>query len=181
MSEDIKKKKEKNSLFEIVKTILLAIVLAVLIKNFIFNTTMVMGESMEPTLHQNDRLICLVFPMYFSNPKQNDIVIIDAPDGSGQEYVKRVIGVPGDEIEIKEGTVFVNGIIKEENYIHPGLETIPQSEIKWTLEEDEFFVLGDNRNLGKSIDSRYFGPVEKKHINSIAWLRYMPFNKIVKF
>lgn len=177
MPEGSKEKKGENTLFEVVKTVIVAIVLAILIKNFIFNTTLVMGESMEPSLHQNDRMICLVLPMYFSDPKHDDIVIIDAPDGSGQEYVKRVIGVPGDLVEISQGKVFINGIEKEEPYTHPDIETQTQLDTKWELGEGEFFVLGDNRNPGKSIDSRYFGPVEKKHINSVAWLRYIPFEK----
>lgn len=180
MSEKKDKKKE-NSMLELLKTVVIAIVLAVLIRNFVFNTTLVMGESMEPTLHQNDRLICYVLPLYFGDPDRGDIVIIDAPDGSGKEYVKRLIGVPGDEIEVKNGRVYVNGVEKEEKYIHSQVETESYNEDQWTLKEGEFFVLGDNRNPGKSVDSRYFGPVEKEHINSIAALRYFPFNKFTKF
>lgn len=181
MPEEVVEKKKENPIFEILKTVILAIVLAIIIKNFVFNTTMVMGESMEPSLHQNDRMICLVFPLYFSSPKKDDIIIIDAPDGSGQEYVKRVIGSPGDLVEVINGEVYVNGIVKEEVYTHPGVETQSQLDTKWQLKENEFFVLGDNRHPGKSIDSRYFGPVQKEQINSVAWLRYVPFKQFKIF
>ena len=86
-----------------IKIVIMAVVLAVVIRHFIFNTTMVIGQSMEPTLHERERMICLVFPNYFSDPKRGDIVIIDAPDESGKEYVKRVVGLPGDHIQIEEG------------------------------------------------------------------------------
>lgn len=175
------KEKSPNLAIEVIKLVVTAVVLAVLIRHFVFNTTMVIGQSMEPTLHQNERMICLVFPNYFSDPERGDIVIIDAPDGSGKEYVKRVIGTPGDQVAIRSGEVYVNGVRIEENYIHPGVETGTYQGDEWTLGPDEFFVMGDNRNEGMSIDSRYFGPVEKKHIRSRAALRYYPFSKFTVF
>lgn len=172
------KRKDKSSIVELVKTVVLAIILAILIKNFVFNSTLVIGESMEPTFHQNERLICLIFPLYYSDPKEGEVVIVDAPDGSGQEYIKRVIGVPGDEIKIQNGKVFVNGVEKEEPYIHPGMETLTNGDVYWQLNEGEYFVMGDNRHEGKSVDSRFFGPVTREHINSIAFLRFYPFDKM---
>ncbi|MDD7362760.1 MAG: signal peptidase I [Peptoniphilus sp.] len=177
------KRKEESSTtaMEVVKLVVTAVVLAVIIRTFIFNTTMVIGQSMEPTLHQNERMICLVFPKYFSDPERGDIVIIDAPDGSGKEYVKRVAGVPGDEISIENGDVFVNGVQIEEPYIHRGVETEIYNKSDWKLAPGEFFVMGDNRHRGMSIDSRYFGPVPKEHIRSRAALRYYPFSKFTVF
>lgn len=170
-----------NTAIEVIKLVLTAVVLAMIIRTFIFNTTMVIGQSMEPTLHQNERMICLVFPKYFTDPERGDIVIIDAPDGSGKEYVKRIIATPGDEVRIQAGDVYVNGILVEEPYIHEGVETEIYNESEWTLGADEFFVMGDNRHRGMSVDSRYFGPVEKEHIRSHAFLRYYPFSKMTVF
>ncbi|MDO5301732.1 MAG: signal peptidase I [Tissierellia bacterium] len=172
---------EGSAVLELLKTIVIAVVLAVLIKNFVFNTTLVIGKSMEPTLHQNERLVCLVFPLYFSDPARQDIVIIDAPDNSGKEYVKRVVGLPGDTVAIRDGAVFINGVALEEPYIEPGIDTEIYQESEWTLGEGEFFVMGDNRNPGLSVDSRYFGPVQKKNINSVAKLRFYPFNRAEVF
>lgn len=108
-------------------------------------------------------------------------MIIDAPDESGKEYVKRVIGLPGDHIQIDEGKVFVNGVALKENYIHPGVSTGIYQDKAWDIKAGEFFVMGDNRQEGMSIDSRYFGPVEKKHVRSRAVLRYYPFSKFTLF
>lgn len=165
------------------KTIIVALILVIIIRSFIFNTTIVMGQSMEPTLHERDRLICLVFPKYFSDFDTDDVVVIHAPDGSGQDYIKRVIGVPGDVVSIEQGQVYVNGVEKEENYIHENVETevygIDNSQ--WTLGEDEYFLLGDNRNHDKSLDSRVFGPIRKDQIKSKASFRFWPLSDIKKF
>ncbi|MDO5713586.1 MAG: signal peptidase I [Tissierellia bacterium] len=177
LSEESTKKKDDNSLKSWLQTILVAIILAAIIKHFIFNTTLVKGPSMEPTLHENDRMICLVFPLYYSNPERGDIIILDAPDEK-KEYVKRVIGIPGDEIEIVNGKVYVNGEIINEAYIDTGLETLTNFENRWTLDEDDYFVLGDNRHPSKSVDSRYFGPIPRSSIRSIAKFRYFPFSRV---
>lgn len=174
MSEN---KNKEGSLMSWVKTIILAIILALLIRNFLFNTTLVKGESMQPTLHENDRIICLVFPKYFRNFEQGEIVILDAPDGSDYDYIKRVVGVPGDVIDIRYGQVFINGLEIEESYIHDYVETLTHQETHWELGPDEYFVMGDNRNPGKSLDSRSFGPIKKSQIRSIATLQYYPFSQ----
>lgn len=172
------KKEDDNSLKSWLQTIVIAVILAALIRHFIFNTTLVKGPSMEPTLHENDRMICLVLPLYFNDPQRGDIIILDAPD-ENKEYVKRVIGVPGDEIEILDGKVYVNGTLVDEPYT-PDVPTLTHMENRWTLDDDYFFVLGDNRNPSKSVDSRYFGPIPRSSIRSIATFRYFPFSRAGK-
>ncbi len=166
-----------------IKTLVMALILAVLIRSFIFNTTIVMGQSMEPTLHERDRLICLVFPKYFDDFSTDDIVVIHAPDGSGQDYIKRIIGVPGDVVTIKQGIVYVNGVAKEENYTHENVptEVHEYGNDQWILGEDEYFLLGDNRNPDKSLDSRVFGPIAKDQIKSKASVRFWPLSDITIF
>lgn len=181
MEKQTQDREEKGTVMSWVQTIVLALVLAFLIKTFIFNTTLVQGTSMEPTLHEEDRMICLVFPYYFSDPDYGDIVILDPPNGSNDKYVKRVVGQPGDKIEIRDGQVTRNGLPLEEDYTHPRIDTLAGYQDVWVLGEDEFFVLGDNRHPGASTDSRAFGPVEKSQINSKAFLRYYPFSKIERF
>lgn len=175
-NENTKKQNYKESAWGFIKLFLYALVLAFLIKHFVFNTTLVIGQSMEPTLKERDRLICLVYPLYFSEPKRGDIVVLDAPDNSGNEYIKRVIGKSGDKIELSEGKVIVNGLQIEEDYIEEGIPTLAYEQTSWEVGEDELFVIGDNRHPGKSSDSRIFGPVKKNSIRSIAVLRYYPFN-----
>lgn len=169
--------KEDNSLRSWLQVILFAVILAFIIIKFIFNTTVVQGISMEPTLHENDRMICLVYPLYYSDPERGELVIFASPYEK-KNYVKRVIGIPGDVVEILNGKVYVNGNALEESYIHKGLETLVTMENKWTLGADEYFVLGDNRHEGASVDSRLLGPIPRESIHSIAKIRYFPLTKI---
>lgn len=157
-------------------TIVVAFVLAIIIRTFVFNTSNVKGPSMEATLHQNDHVISLVFPLFYKDPEPGRIVIIQSPF-ENKRYVKRLIGRPGDKIQILDGKVYVNEKLLEEPYIQ-GTETLVDYENTWTLGPDDYFVMGDNRLPGESMDSRAFGPVSKKAIKGIVVFRYFPFNKM---
>ncbi len=177
MDNKKEEKKEDNSFFAWIKVILTAIILAILIRTFIFSATLVIGESMNPTLVEKDRLISLKLPLFFKNPNRYDIVVIDAPDDKGKEYVKRVVGLPNDHVKITDGKVYINDKLIDEKYTSSTYtETDFQNE--WKLDKDEFFVMGDNRLPGKSLDSRYFGPIKKKSIDGIIKFRYWPINRI---
>ncbi|RVU55393.1 signal peptidase I [Anaerosphaera multitolerans] len=165
-------------MFSWIITIIAAIALTFFITTFILIPTIVVGESMSPTLSENDRLISLKFPLYYSNPSKGDIVILDSPEEDNKEYIKRVIGVPGDVIEIDNGNVYINGQLYDEDYIKEGVLTEIYSENSWTLSSDEYFVMGDNRLPGKSLDSRFFGPIKRDTIRGIANFRYWPISKL---
>lgn len=169
-------KKGKSELVEWLKSIAIAIFIAVLIKTFVFNTTYVVGNSMYPTLHESDRLIALKLPLYFTDPKPGDIVILSAPDAENKDYIKRVIAVEGDVVQISDGKVYVNGVQIEESYLNGDEYTHIYSENYWIVPAGEVFVLGDNRAEGASKDSRYFGTVKIKEIKGIARFRYYPFD-----
>lgn len=175
MEED-KDKTAKNEALEWIKSILLAIVIAILIKTFIFNTTYVLGNSMYPTLHEKDRLFANKIPLYFSGPKRGEIVVLKAPDASNKDYIKRVIGIGGDTVAIIDGKVYLNGKILEEDYIEEGSYTHVYGENYWEVPEGYVFVLGDNRDEGASKDSRYFGCIPIDSIKGITNFRYFPFN-----
>ncbi len=166
----------KNEAVEWVKSILLAIVIAVFIKTFIFNTTYVLGNSMYPTLHEKDRLFSNRISLYFSSPDRGDIVVLKAPDVENKDYIKRVIGISGDTVAIIDGKVYLNGNLLEEDYIEEDAYTDTYGENYWEVPEDHVFVLGDNRAEGASKDSRYFGCIPIKSIKGIANYRYFPFN-----
>ncbi|SUB75994.1 signal peptidase I [Peptoniphilus indolicus] len=172
----MKNEKKENVFLSYISTFAFAIILALLIKTFIFSSNMVVGESMQPTLHENDRLIAMILPLHFKDPERFDIVIINAPDEKGKEYIKRLIGKPGDTVEIKDGVVYVNGNKLEETYIDSSVYTEIYDQSSWTLGDGEFFVMGDNRNPGKSLDSRFFGPVKKDDIRGIVKFRFWPFS-----
>ncbi|NLW40450.1 MAG: signal peptidase I [Tissierellia bacterium] len=175
MEED-NKKSVKAEIIEWIKSILIAIVIAVLIKTFVFNTTYVLGNSMYPTLHERDRLFANKIPLYFSGPKRGEIVVLEAPDASNKDYIKRVIGIGGDTVAIIDGKVYLNGKLLEEDYIEEGAYTHVYNENYWEVPEGYVFVLGDNRDEGASKDSRYFGCVPVESIKGITTFRYFPFN-----
>ncbi|MTI66621.1 MAG: signal peptidase I [Firmicutes bacterium] len=168
------KDKFKTELFEWVKSILLAVVIAILIKTFLINTTYVIGSSMYPTLHEKDRLFTNKIVYKVEEPKRKDIVVIKAPDVPDKDYIKRIIALEGDIIEIKNGKVYLNGKILNEEYLKEDVYTY--GELKLKVPKGHVFVLGDNRNRMASKDSRVFGSVKIDSIKGKAWIRWFPFD-----
>lgn len=169
-------KNVKKEVYEWIKSIALAIIIAILIKTFIFNTTYVLGSSMYPTLHEKDRLFTNKIVYTFKSPKRGDIVVLKAPDDPEKDYIKRVIGVEGDLIEIKDGKVYLNGDLLEEDYLEDDAYTYTYGQNVWKVPKGYVFVLGDNRHKSASKDSRYFGCVKVDSIKGKASFRYFPFD-----
>ncbi|WP_066495291.1 signal peptidase I [Abyssisolibacter fermentans] len=165
----------KKEVMEWVKSIALAVVIAFVIKMFLFDTTYVVGSSMFPTLHNKDRLFTNKIGYLLKTPQRGDIVVIEAPDDPDKDYIKRIAGVEGDLVEIKNGHVYVNGELYEEDYIKQDIDT--QGDISIQVPQGEIFVLGDNRELGASKDSRYFGTVKEEAVKGRAVFRYFPFGE----
>ncbi len=176
--ENARNNNEENELMEWIKSIFIAVIIAMFIKTFIFNTTYVLGNSMYPTLHERDRLIANKIPLYFSGPKRGDIVLLDAPDDTKKKYIKRVIGIEGDKIEIIDGKVYLNGEELEEDYIEKNSYTHTYNEDTWEIKDGYVFVLGDNRLQGASKDSRFFGSVPKESIKGITRIRFFPLKRM---
>ncbi len=167
----------KREVIEWVQAIVLALVIALFIRTFIFSLIKVQGNSMLPTLHNNDRLV-VVRLMY--KPKQGDVVIFRPPLHKDTPYVKRVIALPGQTVDIdfQKHQVIIDGEIQNEDYINelttnPGNVSFPQ-----TVPDDTIFVLGDNRN--NSRDSRHIdvGMIPYKAIMGRAVFRIWPLNNI---
>jgi len=171
---------QKNSIrkevFEWLKSIAFAVIIAILIKTFLFNTTYVLGYSMYPTLHERDRLFTNKIIYKISSPKRGDIVVLKAPDDPTKDYIKRVIGIEGDTVEIIDGKVYVNGEQYIEDYISEDAYTYSYENSVWKVEKGYVFVLGDNRNKGASKDSRYLGLIPIDSIKGKAVYRYFPFD-----
>ena len=154
---------------KIIKEILpyvLIIIAVILIRTFIITPVRVDGASMDQTLE--DGQILLLYKL--ANVDYGDIVVLDE-EKEGEIIIKRIIGMPGDTVSIKDNTVYVNGEEVEEDYAYG--ETSDYEEI--TLDDDEYFILGDNRPISK--DSRYFGPVKEDEIIGKVIFRIWPFNK----
>ncbi len=159
---------------EIVETVLPAILIAVLINVFVGQATRVEGQSMEPNLYSDQRLVVEKVSYRFHGPQRFDIVVLEMPSQGDELLIKRVIGLPGETVEIKEGQVYVNGEPLEEPFTaeqtqpgHYGQVTVPPLHV---------YVLGDNRD--RSNDSRSFGPVPISSIVGRAWLSYWPLEKV---
>jgi signal peptidase I len=151
---------------EIVETLLLTFFIFWLVNSFV-GRYKIDGSSMNPTLKNEQYLIINNFSYYLNEPERGDIIVFLHPN-SDLNLIKRVIGLPGDRIEIRERTVSVNGMLLNEPYI----QADPTYSGEWTVPEDEFFVLGDNRN--SSSDSHSWGFLPEENIIGKALVVYWP-------
>lgn len=165
---------------EYVISIVVALAIALVFHTYVFARATVQGPSMKPTLQNNDILFLEKISTETSNVKRGEIVVFDSKDENGDYYIKRVIGIAGDVIEIKNGHVYLNGSMLNESYLSSNDITEPStSESRYTVPEGSVFVLGDNRTDSK--DSRILGPINLKDLKGHAVIRVFPFNKINVF
>jgi signal peptidase I len=167
----------KSFAVELAEILLLAFVLYVAI-NFAVQTVHVIGYSMVPTLKNNDYVLATKADLHFTTPTRGDIVILKNPLDSQQDFVKRVIALPGERLKITDGRIYINGQQLSEPYLPNEPWTVQNN---WPLGGDEsgnvipagqYFVMGDNRN--HSSDSRIFGAIRVDQIQSRAWIRLLP-------
>ncbi len=156
-----------------------ALILALLLNRFVIQKVEVDQNSMFDTLKPKDQLFVEKVTNYFSNPSRNDIVVFKAPEKSaldnGKYWIKRVIGVPGDTLVMKEDGVYVNDRRIEEDYVDGGLGDPGLLAQPYTLGDNEYFVMGDNREVSR--DSREVGPISKEDMMGRVCLRIWPLNK----
>ncbi len=170
-------KKVLKEIFSTILYLILIFVLTYLFITFVMQRTEVSGSSMETTLQDGDSLLIEKVSYRFSDPNRFDIIIFPYQYGDKQYFIKRIIGLPGETVRIDyDGNIYINGEILEEDY---GTETIAdpgRAVTEVTLGEDEYFVMGDNRN--HSMDSRDIsvGNIKKKDILGRAFLRIYPFS-----
>ena len=174
--EERKNKGLRGFFYNWILPVAIAIVLAIIIRFFIGGATTVSGTSMEPTLNNGDFLLVSKIPTYFKKYHRGDILIIDSPD-LDEYYVKRLIGLPGETVEIKDGKVYINGKWMKEYYTSE--DTASYANTKWKLGNNEYFVMGDNRASGASNDSRLFGPIPAEHIKAVSRFRIWPITKFM--
>lgn len=197
--EEEKKFNWKREILDLIKVIVIALLITNFLNIFVFTLSQVRQSSMETTLIGGDQLIVEKLSYAFGNPETGDIIVfikdpVDPSIGArfvrlyqdmaakffrrevNTRLVKRVIGLPGDEINIRDGKVFVNGKELAEDYAQQ--PTYPKDSIQYpfTVPDGQYFVIGDNR--GMSYDSRDFGCIKREQIEGRVWIRFWPLGKL---
>lgn len=167
-------------IWEIIKISIISLAIVIPIRYFIFQPFIVRGESMEPSFSSGDYFIVDQISYRFKEPKRGEVAIFYLPSVSSRPFIKRIIGLPGERVEVKNGEIRIESnseviSLNEQNYI-PLSNTGGDS--LFTLKDDEFFVLGDNREF--SYDSRRFGPIKKENIIGRALIRLWPVSSLEK-
>lgn len=172
-------KKVYYFLLDIAQTLILAAAAFVVVYMFLFRPFEVKGESMFPNLHDSQYLITNVISQKLGDPKLGDVIVFKAPSEPDKDFIKRIIGVAGDSVSVKDGRVYLNGkLLDESAYLKPEVKTYGGSFLREgeevTVPEGYFFVLGDNRSY--SSDSREWGFVPKRNIIGSSFFIYWPIN-----
>lgn len=168
------KKPAKSSAREWAETLVVALLVALVIRTFVVQVYLVEGPSMEPTLHTNERVFVNKLVYRFRQPKPGEIIVLQDPNRPQRELIKRVIAVGGETIEIKKGIVFVNGQALKEPFINTAIKNTTDMP-PVTVNENQVFVMGDNR--GMSFDSRALGAVAVNKIDGKAFFMFWPIDK----
>ncbi len=170
-------------LWEIAKVAVISLVIIIPVRYFLIQPFFVRGTSMEPNFQDGEYLIVNEFGYRFSPPKRGDVIVLRCPLDPSQYYIKRVVGLPGETVEIKNGSVFIyselypEGVKLDESKYLKDIKT--PGDLKREIHENEYFVLGDNRTA--SSDSRNWGVLPSEFIVGKAWIRAFPFNEFSLF
>jgi signal peptidase I len=175
-----------KNLFELLKVIVISLLIILPIRYFIIQPFYVKGASMEPTFHDHEYLIIDEISYRFNRPERGEVIVFRYPQNPQEYFIKRVVALPGETVEMIDGEIFIYnsanpaGFQLEENlYLSDSVKTYSLDEESVTLEDDEYFVLGDNRYASK--DSRTFGPLKDSFITGKVLLRGWPFSRFTLF
>lgn len=168
---------------ELFKLALLAVITIFLVRYFLFKPFYVRGASMEPNFFDKEYLIIDELTYRLKEPHRGDIIVLKSPLNKKEYFLKRVIGLPGETLKIRDGQVMIyneempDGFVLKESYLPNGLKTVPDASV--VLGDDKFFVMGDNRF--SSLDSRMIGPIDGSTIIGRVLLRGWPFDRVQWF
>ncbi|MGG4490945.1 signal peptidase I [Metabacillus idriensis] len=169
------KENTRKEVWSWIKSIVFAVVIALICREFLFAPVLVEGKSMQPTFQDQNRLII----SKTSGIQRFDMVVFHSPE-RGKDYIKRVIGLPGDTVEMRQDTLYINGKKYGEPYLAASKKNLPYNEqltedFLAIVPEDAYYVMGDNRR--QSRDSREIGPVSEKKMIGEVKLRFFPLNQ----
>ena len=161
---------------DIIQVIIFAVSIFLFVYLLILQPHKIDGESMETNFHNNEYILTEKVTYYFNQPKRGDVVVFKAPPDGHDEYIKRVIALPGETVKVQNCKVYVNGNLLNESYLSPTLCTNPGTfateGTTLTVPANNYFMLGDNRP--HSLDSRYIGFIGKDKFTGRAWIAYWP-------
>jgi signal peptidase I len=166
----------RGCFLEILETIVLTLLIFFVVQNFVAQPYQILQVSMEHTLEPGQYVLVDKLSPHFSDYKRGDVIVFEPPagiqeDGQNIPFIKRVVAVGGDTVEVKDGTVWVNGAKLSEPYVFEGQSTDPiTGQTAWKVPTGYLFVMGDHRQ--ESQDSRAFGPIAKSTVIGRAWVRY---------
>lgn len=167
-------------LWEVTIIVVIALVVIIPLRLYIFQTYYVKGASMEPNFHNYEYLIIDKLTYHRDDPQRGDIVVLHNPQDPSQSFIKRVIGLPGETVSIQNGKVHINGTeLDETPYLAEDVQTIMRGDGVIEVPENSYVVLGDNRK--ESLDSRYFGAIDRSEIIGRTWLRTWPLKRFTHF
>lgn len=164
---------------EVLQTIVFAVSIFLFIYLLLLQPHKIKGSSMEPNFHDGEYLLTDKISYRLNTPQRGDVVVFKAPPDYSDEFIKRIIGIPGDVVSVKENHVYVNGEMVNEAYIPETYNTYPgrfaAEGAELTVPTDQYFVMGDNRE--HSLDSRNIGFIPKDKITGRAWVVYWPLSE----
>lgn len=175
------RKKRNRAILTLIAEVAAVVLLSYLIVAFGLVRISMIGDSMQPTLSDGNSIIVNKMSFRFTKPKRNDVIVFKQSGDEHSYYnIKRVIGLPGETVQIKDGFIYINGDKLDEKYKFDAISNGGLANEEITLDAKEYFVLGDNRNASE--DSRYanIGLVMKQDIVGRAWMRVSPFNFVSK-
>lgn len=173
-------KKILSAIWDFVEVLVFSGAIFLVLYLLILQPHKIKGSSMEPSFYDKEYLLTDKVSYKLGEPKRGDVIVFKAPNTDDEEFIKRIIALPGETILIKDGKVYINGRLVDESYIVKGTYTSGGAMVKegfeLTLPPGKYFVMGDNRLY--SSDSRTWGPITKDDITGRAWIIYWPFSKL---
>ena len=177
MKEESKEKSILRELGSWLLYLLFVLAFSYVIITYVGQRTRVDGESMETTLHNNDNLLVDKISYRFREPKRFEIIVFPYQYRENTFYIKRIIGLPGETVQVMDGYVYIDGEQLDEHYGNELMENPGIAAEPLTLEEDEYFVLGDNRNHSSDSRDPSVGVIKRENLLGRAWIRIWPFNR----
>lgn len=173
-------KKLGSFILELLQVVIFAISIFLFVYLLILQPHKIKGASMEPNFHDGEYLLTDKVSYRLGEPARGDVVVFKAPPTYKDEFIKRIIGLPGEQVTIKEGKIYIDGRQLNEDYLPKNTKIAPGRYLSEgqtiTVPAGSYFVLGDNRD--HSLDSRNIGPIERQYITGRAWLIYWPISKV---